>query len=187
MSLNSQSTIRTFALGIFAVALTALGADAPTQTVDAGGLKFEAPAAWKSSKPSNAMRRAQLKIAPAKGDEDSAELVVTALNGAAGGLDANIKRWQGWFKDEDGKTAKIETKTVKGKNVEVVRLESSGRYVAPVSPGSSQVYDKPNYRLLGAMISSNGTSYFLRLIGPDKTVVEAREAFDAAIASMTTE
>jgi len=172
------------AVGAIVVVLTGVGADAPSQSVDAGGLTFQAPAAWKSSRPSNAMRRAQLKIDPVKGDEEAAELVVTALSGGAGGLEANIKRWQAWFKDANGETAKIETKKVKGKNVDVTRLEAAGRYVAPVFPGSPDVNDKPNYRLLGAMVQAGGTSYFLRLIGPDKTVIAARPAFDEAIASM---
>src|SRR5689334_19308720 len=96
-----------------ALVLTGLGADRPTQTVDAGGLTFEAPASWKSSRPTSAMRKAQLKVEPVKGDEDPAELVVFAFPGGAGSVEANLDRWRNQFKDEDGNPPKIETKAVK--------------------------------------------------------------------------
>ncbi len=178
---SKKSRIGAIALGAIAAVVVGIGADAPPQTVDAGGLTFQVPATWKASKPSNSMRRAQLKIDAVKGDEEPAELVVTAFPGGAGGLDANLKRWQAWFKDENDQTAKIETKKVKGKNVEVVRVEAAGRYVAPVFPGSPEAHNKPHYRLLGAMVSADGTSYFIRLIGPEKTMVAARPAFDEAL------
>src|SRR5437763_2891252 len=64
------------ALGAVAIALIAVGADAPTQTINAKGLSFKAPSAWKSSPPSSAMRAAELKADPVQGDDDPAELVV---------------------------------------------------------------------------------------------------------------
>jgi hypothetical protein len=176
---------RVFGIALGAVAVVVgLGADTPTQTIDANGLAFQAPAAWKSSKPSNPMRRAELRIAPVKGDKDQAELVVFAFPGGGGGTEANIKRWQGFFKDADGNPPKVETKVVKGKNVDVTRAETAGRYVAPVSPGSRELNNKPDYHLLGAIVQADDTGFFLRLIGPEKTVVAARPAFDELIASI---
>lgn len=183
-----QSLSRRLTLGAVAIALISLGADEPPRTVDAGGLTFQVPAAWKSVKPRNPqMRRAQLSVEPVKGDEEAAELVVFAFAGGAGPTDANIKRWQSSFQDAAGKAPKIETKTVKGKNVEVTRAETSGRYVAPVFPGSSETYDKPNFRLLGAIVQTDETAYFLRMVGPEKTMVAARPAFDELLKSIKTE
>jgi hypothetical protein len=130
------------------------------------------------------MRRAQLKVDPVKGDEDPAELLVFSFPGGGGTAEANIKRWQGFFRDDAGNPPRIESKTVKGKNVDVIRVETSGRYVAPVSPGSSERYDKPNYHLLGAIVQTDDAGYYLRMIGPEKTMVAARAGFDELVASI---
>ena len=105
-----------------------IGADEPKQTIDAKGMTFEAPKSWKSSPPSSPMRRAQLKVEPIEGDDYPAELVVSAFKGSAGSVEDNLKRWQNFFKDEDGKTPEIESKKVKAKNTEVTRAETSGHY-----------------------------------------------------------
>ncbi|SIO06487.1 hypothetical protein SAMN05444166_2268 [Singulisphaera sp. GP187] len=182
-----SSLLRRIALGSIAVVLTSLGADAPPQTIDAGGLTFQAPGSWKSTKPGNAMRRAQMSVAPVKGDDEPAELVLFAFPGGAGGVDDNIKRWRTQFKEEGGNLPKVDKKVVKGKNVEVTRVEIAGHYIAPLTPGSPQANDKPNFRLLGGIVQTGGTGYFLKLVGPDKTVTAATKGFDELLASMKAE
>jgi hypothetical protein len=162
-----------------------LGADAPTQTIDAGGLTFQAPAAWKSSPPTSSMRRAELKVAGVDGDSEPAELVVFAFPGGAGSVEANVKRWQSQFKDASGNPPRIESKVVKGKNVEVTRVETAGHYFPSQFPGRPQEPDRPNYRLLGAIVQTDATGYFLKMVGPDKTMQAARADFDRLIASMS--
>src|SRR5437660_285050 len=95
--------LRGAALGGLAVLLAAalLGADSPTRTVTAGGMTFQTPAAWKSTTPSSSMRLAQIKIDPLEGDTDAAELTVFAFPGGAGGVQANVARWENQFKDKD--------------------------------------------------------------------------------------
>lgn len=44
-------------LGMAATTLLLAGADEAKQTIEAGGLKFEAPKSWKSSPPTSSMRR----------------------------------------------------------------------------------------------------------------------------------
>src|SRR4051794_39700711 len=89
--------------GLAAVAMLLVGADEAKQTIDAGGLKFEVPKAWKASPPpAGGMRKAEVKVEPIEGDDYPAELVVYAFPGGAGSVDANLKRWQGLFKDKDG-------------------------------------------------------------------------------------
>ena len=123
----------------------------PKQTVDAQGVKFQAPSAWKSVPSTSQMRRATLKIDPVEGDDFPGELVVFAFPGGAGSVDANIERWQKQFKDKDGNPPKIETKTVKGKNVDVTRAETSGHYF-PAQFGRPEP-ERPDARLLGAIVS----------------------------------
>lgn len=160
-------------------------ADDATQTIHAGALTFQAPKTWKSERPSNAMRKAQIKVDPVDGDSDPSELVITSFAGGAGSLDANVKRWEGQFSDTDGKTPKAKVETKKGKNVEVTRVEVAGRYVAAMMPGQPGQNNKPNYRLLGAIVNTPEASYYFKLTGPDKTVASTSKQFDAMIESMT--
>jgi hypothetical protein len=170
-------------LGVAGLAI-GLGADAPPQTIDAGGLTFQAPAAWKSNPPSSSMRRAELKVAPIGGDKEPAELVVFAFPGGAGTVEANVQRWRSQFKDADGNPPRIESKTVKGKNVEVTRVETSGHYFPSQFPGRPKEPDRPNYRLLGAIAQTPTTGYFIKMVGPDKTMQAVRGDFDQLIATM---
>jgi len=182
-----DTRIRGLCLGAIATMWIAIGADAPPQTIDAGGMTFQAPASWKSSKPSSTMRRAQLKVDPAEGDPEPAELVVFAFPGGAGTVEDNVSRWQGQFKDKDGKLPKVESKTIKGKNVEVIRVETGGNFVAPEFPGSPKLMNKPDFHLLGAIVQTPSTGYFFKMIGPDKTMAAAEADFDRLITSIVVE
>ncbi len=104
------------------------------------------------------MRRAILKIEPMEGDDFPGELVVYAFPGGAGSVEANIERWQKQFKDKDGNPPKIETKTVKGKNVDVTRAETSGHYF-PAQFGRPEP-DRPDARLLGAIVQTDQDRLF---------------------------
>jgi hypothetical protein len=173
-------------LGLAAVALLSLGADEAKQTIDASGLTFEAPKSWKSSPPTSQMRRAQLKVDPVEGDDYPAELIVFAFPGGAGGVDANIKRWQNLFKDGDGNAPKIETRTVQGKNVEVTRAETHGEYHPAQFPGRPAEPVRKNARLLGAIVMGGETGYYIRMVGPDKTMAKLRADFDEMLKTIKT-
>jgi hypothetical protein len=164
------------------VALLLVGADGPKQAVDAQGVKFQAPAAWKSTPTSGPMRRAVLKIEPVEGDDFPGELVVFAFSGGVGTVDDNVKRWQKQFKDKDGNPPKIETKTVKGKNVDVTRAETSGHYVPP-QLGRPEP-ERPDARLLGAIVVTDKTTYVIKLVGPNKTLTKIRPDFDEMLTTM---
>jgi hypothetical protein len=182
-----MSTIsRVWTVGVVAAVVSVASAaqDAP-KTIQAGDLSFKIPSSWKSERPSNAMRKAQIKINPVAGDDEPAELVVTAFPGAAGGVEANVKRWEGQFEDGDKNTPKAKVEERKGVNVSATRVEVAGRYVASMTPGAAKKYDKANYRLLGAIVLTKDMGYFFKLTGPDKTVLGASKAFDAMIESMS--
>ncbi|CAN5868763.1 hypothetical protein BH23PLA1_BH23PLA1_41350 [soil metagenome] len=185
MTIASRWTITT--LGLAALTLcttTASLAQEETQTITAQGVTFEIPKDWKQSRPASTMRAAQIEIGPAEGDEEAAELVLFVFPGGAGTVQANVDRWQQQFVGEDGKPPKIETSKGQGKNVEATAVETAGRYVAAVQPGLPQQFDKSNYRLLGGIVTTPQAGYFFKLVGPDKTVNEARPAFEAMLKSM---
>lgn len=180
-------TIRKMAgmTGGLAIVFFALGADDALQTIEAKGLKFKVPAAWKSSKPSSQMRLAQLTIEPAKGDKDPAELVIFGFPTGAGTVDANVERWRKQFTDKDGGVPEAKSKKVKGKNVEVTRVEVAGEYRDPFAKTQGA---RPGYRLLGAIAEGKGgTAYFLKLVGPDKTVTGIKDDFDKSLQTFEVE
>ena len=158
--------------------------DAKTRTINAGGVSFDVPSSWKSSTPSSPMRKAQLKVEPIKGDEDPAELIVFVFPGGAGDVDANVVRWQKTFKDKDGNPPKPEVTKAKGKNTDVTRVELAGHYYPTAFPGKAQQPDKEGYRLVAAIVITDKAGYFLRLVGPEKTIAAAKPDFDKLIASL---
>jgi hypothetical protein len=187
--MRRSNTLRRNALavsGLLAIAMVLVGADGPKQTIDARGLKFEAPASWKSSPPSSQMRRAQLRVDPIEGDDYPAELVVYAFPGGAGSVEANLKRWQGLFKDKDGNPPEIRSKKVKGKNVEVTRAETAGHYY-PAQFGAVREPDRPDARLLGAIIMTDEASYYIRMVGPNRTMTKLRPDFDELLSTIRVE
>jgi len=170
------------AIGILALVL---GADEPKKTIEAAGLSFQAPVSWKSiPTPSASMRKAQLQVEAVSGDEFPALLVVYAFPGGAGTVEANVKRWQDQFRDADGNPPKIVSKTVKGKNVEVTRVETSGHYKPSAFPGVAPEPERDNARLLGAIVVTDKVGYFLKFVGPDKTMNSIRPAFDDLISTL---
>lgn len=154
------------------------------QSINGGGITFDVPSTWKKSRPSSSMRRAQLAIPAAAGDKEDGEAVLFAFPGGAGGVEANIERWAGQFRDSSGAPPKAVTKKEKGQNTEVTRVEVSGRYVAPLMPGSRETVDKPNFKLVGAIVVTPEISFFLKAVGPEATMKAASKDFDALIASM---
>ena len=187
MSMHSRSLgLSLAALLMGAVAATSFAADDAPQTIKAGALSFKAPAAWKSEKPSNTMRVAQVKVAPVAGDAEPAELAVTLVprrGGRPGGERQAVggpvprrrqERPEGQGRDEEGDQRRGPPAS-----------RSAGRYVAAMMPGQAGRNDKPNYRLLGAIVAGKDATYYFKLTGPDKTVLAASKAFDTLIESMT--
>ncbi|MCI0340115.1 MAG: hypothetical protein L0216_03000 [Planctomycetales bacterium] len=160
---------------------------AETRTVEtSAGLSFAVPAAWRSVTPSSGMRVAELRIPAAAGDAEEAELGVFYFGeGQGGGASANIERWVGQFQKPGGGLA--EPGAVRERKVgdlEVTTVEVSGRYVAPLRPGAPERHDKPGWRLLGAVVETPKGSFFLKLVGPEKTLAAAAGGFEAAIGSL---
>ncbi len=157
-----------------------------TQKLSAEGISFEVPASWKSAKPTNEMRKAQLKVAPVDGDREPAELVLFVFPNAAGGggaVEMNIERWRKQFSDADGDAAAAETKAVKGANVDATRVEVAGTYKDPFAPGGP----REGYRLLGAIVVTKNAGYFFKMVGPDKTMKALAPEFDQMIKTLQTE
>jgi hypothetical protein len=151
-----------------------------------GELRFAAPADWVTEQPSSKMRAAQYKLPKAEGDKEDASLVIYYFGPSQGGsVSANINRWISQMQQPDGSAAKdkakTETFTLNGLKVSTVDLE--GTYTAEMSPGSSEHHNDPNYRLRAAVIETPKGSYYMKLIGPKKTVERWETSVDKFIKS----
>ena len=153
---------------------------------DFGRFTMQVPEAWTYSAPSSRMRKAQFEL-PAEGDAESAELVVYYFGASgAGGVEANVKRWVGQFKQADGassrEAAEIEKQTISG--LEVTTVDVSGRYVASMRPNAGKAQDKADYRMLAAIAGTPSGPHYFKLVGPKATVTAHEEAFDGFISSI---
>jgi hypothetical protein len=150
----------------------------------AAGVRWTAPASWKTEGP-RPMRAATYSITPAPGDQGVAECVVNYFGpGQGGGVDANLERWRGQVIGADGKPAmaKIDKRTVRG--IRVTVIDSSGTYTGmggPMMGGSKPV---AGYRLIGAIAEGPGGSVFFKLTGPAKTIAAEQKNFEQMLASI---
>jgi hypothetical protein len=83
------------------------------------------------------------------------------------------------MKQEDGSASRDKAKeeNLEVNGLKVTTLDLSGTYVAETTPGSGELLNKPAYRLRGAVIETPNGPYFLKLVGPEKTVTHWNESF----------
>lgn len=138
-------------------------------------LKFTAPSGWVEEKASSTMRLAQYKLPKETSDAEDASLVLYYFGqSGGGGISANLERWIGQMKQPDGSDSKDKAKqdalTVNG--LKVTTIDLAGTYTAETAPGSGQFLNNANYRLRAAVIETPKGSYYLKLVGPEKTVAK---------------
>jgi len=138
-----------------------------------GELRYKAPDGWIKEQPTSAMRVAQYKLPKAEGDSEDAALVVYFFGASQGGaVQANIDRWVSQMQQPDGSSskdkAKTETSTING--LKVTTVDISGTYTAEMAPGTPGQRNDANYRMRSAVIETAKGNYFLKLVGPAKTM-----------------
>lgn len=136
---------------------------ANTAVPTAGGsdLKWTAPASW-TPKAGSSMRKGSFAV---KGGGAEADFAITAFPGDTGGLHANINRWRGQVGLPNAAPADLDASVqhldgLGGMHFDVVDL---------VGPSGT--------RMLGAITSYNGNSWFFKLMGPDTLVAGEKQAF----------
>ena len=70
------------------------------------------------------------------------------------------------------------------KSGEVTRAETSGHYYPSKFPGLPAEPDRAGARLLGAILLTDDAGYFIRMVGPDKTMKKLAPEFDAMVKSL---
>lgn len=152
----------------------------PSHVAPSGRLTFQAPADWTSEPPTSSMRVAQYQLPRAGGDPEDASLVVYYFGpGQGGSVEANLVRWTNQMEQPDGspssQKATTQKLTVNGLNVTL--LDVSGTYRAEMMPGQGMRLNKPNFRLRAAVVETPAGPYFVKLVGPAKTVKRWDDAF----------
>jgi len=151
-----------------------------------GELQFKAPSGWISERPTSSMRVSQYQLPAAEGDAESASLVVYYFGqGQGGSVEANLQRWIGQMQTPDGKpandNAKTENTTANG--LKVTLLDVSGTYAGSDMGGGGTSQSKPNYRMRAGVIDTPKGAYFIKLVGPEKTVTRWDQSFQDFVKS----
>lgn len=127
------------------------------------------------------MRVSQYQLPPAEGDAEAASLVVYYFGAGQGGsVDANLERWIGQMQTPKDK-ANTETSSVNG--MKVTLLDVTGTYAGGDMGGGGPAQTKPNFRMRAGVIETRKGAYFIKLVGPEKTVGRWDQAFQEFIKS----
>jgi hypothetical protein len=145
----------------------------------AAGISWSVPESWSEGQGS-AMRVATY-VVPAAGEAEPGECAVFYFGrGQGGGVDANVQRWARQFKEKP--TPRPERRTVSG--VAVTLVDVAGTYLNPGGGMMQSQGEKPDYRLLGAIVEAPEGDVFFKLTGPWATVASAEASFDGLIDSI---
>lgn len=150
-------------------------------------LKFDAPAEWTSKPPSSTMRVAEFVLPKTAGDSEDATLTIFFFGATQGGdAQANIDRWIGQMSQPDGRASKdvARTSTMTSHGLKITLVDVTGTYVAEVSPGSADHFNKPGFRQRAGYIDTPGGPYFVKLVGPEKTVAKWNDSVDAFLKTL---
>jgi hypothetical protein len=126
------------------------------------------------------MRIAQYRLPKVAGDAEDASLVLYYFGqGQGGSTAANIERWVGQIQQADGSASKTRSKeeSLEAHGLKVTIVDVAGTYVAETAPGSGTFHNQPGYRLRAAVVETPKGSYFVKLVGPEKTVAQWNESF----------
>jgi hypothetical protein len=145
----------------------------------APALEFDSPQGWISKPPASRMRLAEFTLPKADGDAEDAALTVLHFGGSGGSVEANLERWISQVEQPDGRPSKdlAKTSTLQTNGLAITLVDLTGTYVAETSPGSSERFNKPGFRMRAAVALGKGGPYFVKLTGPAATVAKWDASF----------
>ena len=153
----------------------------------AASLKFDVPAGWVSKTPSSSMRLADFTLPKVASDAEDGTVTVYYFGTGGGSVQANIDRWIGQLSQPDGRPSKdvAKTTTVEAKGgLKVTLLDVAGTYIAEVTPGSTERFNKPGFRQLAAVVETPNGPHFVKVVGPAATVAKWEASVMAFLKSL---
>jgi hypothetical protein len=173
--------MRSLLVTLVAACATTPAAVEPAEPLELRGLVVTAPRSWEPEAPASDLRVAQWSVAAEAGDPEDAQVVVFFFGDqGAGDAEANIRRWTEQFAERTGPA--VDRFEASGLPVTLVTL--AGRYVAAVRPGAEARHDKPDFRLLAAVVETGDGPYYVRLLGPAATVTAHEAGFRTMLRSL---
>jgi|SRR5215216_5717108 len=169
VAVNSNASARTSASS----ESTPQTAPAQSGSTQSGNLQFQPPAGWTAEQPSSSMRVAQYKLPRAEGDSADATLVVYYFGpGQGGSVEANLDRWIGQMQQPDGTSSKSKAKTenITINRMPVTMLDVTGNYTESMMGGGGGQQIQGLARMRAAVIETSKGAYYVKLVGPEKTV-----------------
>lgn len=142
-------------------------------------LTFTAPKAWKQEKTTRAMRLYEYVVPKSTGDSEDGKVIVYFFGGPMGGgnLDANIERWKKQTVPQAGDPAAKQTERVCNGH-KVVILDQVGTYTPPsFRPNAPKQPPQPGRRIVNVYLETDDGKYFVKFIGPNKTVSDNADNF----------
>jgi hypothetical protein len=147
-------------------------------TID--GLTSSVPASWKEL-PATQMRFKQFTVPKVDPDKNDAEMVVFFFGpGGGGDVQANLTRWKGMFVPPEGKSIDdiAKTQTFKVSGIDVTTLDVRGTYKYKPAPMAPNEELRPGHRMIAVVFASPQGPYFMRFVGPEKTIDKNKKDFD---------
>ena len=167
----------------FLTIVAALGVTTASLVSGVATLTFTAPPTWVSKTPSSSMRLAEFTLPKVMGDSEDATVTVFFFGATQGGnAQANIDRWISQMAQPDGRPSTERAQTGKGvttSGLKMTTVDVSGTYVAEIAPGSAEHFNKTGFRQIAVYIDTPGGPYFVKALGPVKTLAK----WDATIAA----
>lgn len=153
-------------------------------------LSYEVPGTWtKLGEAQSGSKRASYKIPRAGADSEDAELTVLFFGtGSPGDADKHFREWLGQFDGNGWDSAA--RKTLESPAGKVDTAELLGTYKVslgpPVGPRKQSPMSmvKEKWRLYAAVVRTRDRgNWFFKLVGPDETVLAAKNALETALQS----
>jgi len=150
---------------------------APVPTAAAGALRWTTPAGW-AEQPASGMRVGSFLVTGKNGNQ--ADVSVVSLSGEAGGMLANVNRWR----DQIGLPA-LDEAALK-KNVKEIAPGGRRMFLVDFTSRDNLILDKFKKRVLAAVWPDGETTWFIKMMGEEATVEEARPALLKFLESLKT-
>jgi hypothetical protein len=187
--------MRWIAIAGLAVLLGVAAAHAAGKTMTARRLALPdvtgtVPAGWTPVPPGGMggrFRLAQYRLPRAAGDPADPEVIVYYFGPGGGGtVPANLERWKGQFESPAGQAAKTAERTRDGLRITTIDLH--GTYKERATPMSASFTPRANYRMVAAAVETTRPGgqgpYWIRLVGPAKSVAAQRSVWEVFLASL---
>ena len=146
-----------------------------------GDVQVAAPEGWEQVAPSSSMRVAEYALPVAGGEP----LRLAVFADIGGGVEANVERWYGQFRQPDGSSTAaraLRTQVQTDGGLQATLVDVSGTFSSGMGMGGGGTSE--GYRMLAAIVTSGTHVYYFKLVGPAAALATHEAGFEAMIQSL---